>query len=282
MFITKKGAVTFRSLFFAVFFFGIAQDATAVVRINEIAWMGSRTSSAREWIELANDTGEPVSLSGWRIEAEDGSPNIVLSGEIGPYGYFLIERTNDDAIPGISADLVISFGRGLENNGEVLTLKDGTGTLIDTVAGGKNWVNVGGDNSTKQTPQRLEDSASGWTTGVPTPRAKNILPEAINTAVKGTQEKAPVLSPKTTTTEQKSALAPEKENASPAGTTTVLWQGNEASPGANSLFGVRTIEWLLVVFGLLLSILAGFIIYRSGQKEVSPADEYVIIESADD
>ena len=52
------------------------------VVINEVAWMGSEASGYDEWIELANTTGAPVSLDGWQLLAEDGSPEVALSGEV--------------------------------------------------------------------------------------------------------------------------------------------------------------------------------------------------------
>ncbi|HEY4510338.1 MAG TPA: PKD domain-containing protein, partial [Candidatus Paceibacterota bacterium] len=62
----------------------------------------------------------------------------------------------------------------MSNSGETLTLKDKNGAVIDKVLGGGDWQNIGGDNATKQTPQRL--SSSAWTTATATPKAKT--PEA--------------------------------------------------------------------------------------------------------
>jgi len=154
----------------ALGYFFIAPMAYASVRINEIAWMGTTISSTNEWIELANDGAQAVDLSGWRLDAEDGSPAIALSGVIGANGYYLIERTDDNAVPNITADLVAPFGNGLSNTGETLRLKDHNGTVVDTVVGGTNWANVGGDNTTKATAERTD---TGWITASGTPRAVN-------------------------------------------------------------------------------------------------------------
>lgn len=145
--------------------------ASASVRINEIAWMGTAASNTNEWIELYNDSPVAVYLSGWHVEAQEGTPSITLNGSIGANGYYLIERTDDKTLPGITADLVTSFGGGLSNTGETLYLKDASGATLDTVASGKDWSNVGGDNLTKETAQR---TANSWITGTPTPRAENV------------------------------------------------------------------------------------------------------------
>jgi len=144
--------------------------AFASVSINEVAWMGTAVSGTNEWIELRNDAVSAVDLSGWTIEADDGSPKILLSGSIHTGGFFLIERTDDTSVPTIIADLVASFGGGLSNAGETLRLKDTSGTAVDVVVGGTDWTNIGGDNTTKDTAQR---TSTGWTTALATPKSDN-------------------------------------------------------------------------------------------------------------
>lgn len=141
----------------------------AAVTINEIAWMGTAASANDEWIELRNDGAEDVAVSGWTLTASDGEPKITLSGSIGWNGFFLLERTDDESASGVPADLI--YSGNLANTGETLVLKDGSGAVIDTVAGGTNWQNVGGDNTTKHTAQRQDDGT--WITGVPTAGAVN-------------------------------------------------------------------------------------------------------------
>lgn len=140
------------------------------VFISEVAWMGTAVSTADEWIELHNDGSAAVSLSGWRLRSAEAtpSPDIALSGEIAAGGYYLIERTDDDSVPGIPADLVTSFGGGLSNAGETLLLVDTAGVTVDTVSGASAWAGIGGDAATKATAQR---SGEVWTTAAATPRA---------------------------------------------------------------------------------------------------------------
>ena len=148
--------------------------ASAQVVINEIAWMGSDnggTASANsndEWIELRNMGNEAITLSGWILKSTDDKPSIILDGIIEPQGYFLLERTDDTSVPGITADLI--YVGALGNTGETLVLHDNNGIEIDRVVGGEEWKNIGGDNTTKYTPQK---TGSGWVTALPTPRASN-------------------------------------------------------------------------------------------------------------
>jgi PKD repeat protein len=160
-----------RFLVVALFIWSTSAFAHAAVIVNEIAWMGTETSGSDEWLELYNDGNSAIDLTGWTITSRDGSPSMALSGSIDSGSYFLIERTDDSTVRGIPADLVAPFGNGLSNEGETIYLKDASGTIVDTVVGGTNWSNIGGDNSTKETAQR---TPSGWVTMSPTPRRANV------------------------------------------------------------------------------------------------------------
>ncbi len=143
--------------------------------INEIAWMGSspqngETSSAaanNEWIELKNRGTAPVNLDGWSLWAQDGTPSIALAGSIEAGGFFLLERTNDNTVPGITADMI--YTGALSNSGEKLILKDGQGVIMDTVDAASGW--SAGSAETKETMQQRD----GWITAPATPRAENAM-----------------------------------------------------------------------------------------------------------
>ena len=126
------------------------------VIINEIAWMGTSVSYNDEWIELYNN-GNALNLEGWILKADDGSLEINLSGIIPAKGFYLLERTNDDTVAGITADLI--YKGALSNNGENLKLYNSSGGLVDQVNSFEGW--LAGDNSTKQTMERM---GSNWQT----------------------------------------------------------------------------------------------------------------------
>jgi hypothetical protein len=54
---------------------GYSQTPRDVV-FSEIAWMGTTTSSNDEWIELYNNTDGAIDLTGWTLNAADGTPSI--------------------------------------------------------------------------------------------------------------------------------------------------------------------------------------------------------------
>jgi hypothetical protein len=73
--------------------------------------MGTEASSADEWIELYNNAGSDIDLTGWTLQAADGTPSIALSGTIPAGGSFLLERSHDDGfLPGVAADQTYTGG----------------------------------------------------------------------------------------------------------------------------------------------------------------------------
>lgn len=143
------------------------QSAPGDVVINEVAWGGTAANySSHEWIELYNNTASPIDLTGWRLYSSDGGPSITLSGTIPAFGYYLIERSTDNAIRDIPADWVGSFGTGLSNSGEVLTLTDHLATVVDTANGdGGGWPAGSGSPgylSMERIDPAAPDSATNW------------------------------------------------------------------------------------------------------------------------
>jgi len=148
--------------------------------VNEIVWMGTKSSYNNEWIELYNNTNYEIKLEDWKLTAEDGTPEINLSGMIPANGFYLLERTNDDTLPEVPADQIYAGAMG--NNGEYLTLYDSSGNMIDSVNCSPGW--FAGDNSTKQTMERKNPlstaSPENWGTSQNsggTPKAKNSVSE---------------------------------------------------------------------------------------------------------
>lgn len=128
------------------------------VVINEVAWSGTAASANAEWIELKNITDDPIDLTGWTLRADDGTPNITLSGVITVNGYFLLERSNDSVITDVLADLIYTGALG--NISETLRLRDSLSNTIDTVnADGGAW--PAGTSTTRLSMERIYETAPG-------------------------------------------------------------------------------------------------------------------------
>lgn len=141
---------------------------TPKIVFSEIAWMGGQNGSADEWIELYNSGSTDINLTGYVIESESKKLSIKLSGILTAGQYYLIERTDDNSVPNIQADLVSTFGTGLSNSGDNLYLNDANGQSIDSVLFASGW--PAGDNTSKQT---MQIQGISWVAGEPTPKKAN-------------------------------------------------------------------------------------------------------------
>jgi hypothetical protein len=175
----QRALIIFITFFICLFlpkYWILAHQPYEVV-INEIAWMGTQKSWSNEWIELYNNTNKSINLSGWVIKAEDEKLRIELEGVILPSSFFLLERSDDQALPEIKADLI--YKGGLNNAGEKISFFDKSGNLIDEIDCSTGW--FAGNNLTKQTMERVSPNSSGsdpknWQTSkLPggTPKEKN-------------------------------------------------------------------------------------------------------------
>ncbi len=146
-----------------------AQDVVASVHasagavvINEVAWGGTAASTSDEWIELYNTTDTAIDLTGWVLRAADSTPVITLSGIIPPYGYFLLERTDDNTVRDVPADQI--YGNdgsswALSNSGEVLTLTTPLGEVIDTANGNGGAWPAGSGSPHYRSMERIDPTA---------------------------------------------------------------------------------------------------------------------------
>lgn len=152
----------------------------------EIAWAGTTAQTAQpaegaspaaasaEWLVLRNTTARTIDLTGWTLEAVDGTPRIALRGHIPAHGFYLLERTADTSAPWAAADQI--YTGALNDTGEVLTLSDGV-RIIDQVDA---W--HAGD-TTRRTMLRIDAARPGtdpaaWADGPVDGAARNSLVDA--------------------------------------------------------------------------------------------------------
>ena len=113
-----------------------SDSGTREVVINEVAWMGTAISYNDEWLELYNPGTQAIDLTGWTLTDSDDL-TITLTSTIPAQGYYLLERTNDDSVPGVVGDQ--TYTGSLSNDGETLSLTDDTAVLIDEVPCSSGW-----------------------------------------------------------------------------------------------------------------------------------------------
>ncbi len=141
-----------------------SQVTEARIIISEVAWSGTRHQASDEWVELYNAGDAAVSLTGWTLEDSSGDLAVAMMGEIAPGAFFLLERTDDATVSDVAADQI--YQGGLNNSGETLTLRDGSGAVVDTAnAAGGAWP-AGEGSPLYATMERAAvsspDSPGGW------------------------------------------------------------------------------------------------------------------------
>lgn len=117
------------------------QTLPSIIVISEISWSGTKASANDEWIELFNPTDNIINLDNWGLYEQGGEVLIItLKGAIPPKSYYLVERTDDNVVSNVLADLVGPFGgNGLSNSGEHLVLKNAEGLIIDELNFSSGW-----------------------------------------------------------------------------------------------------------------------------------------------
>ncbi|MGI6341111.1 MAG: lamin tail domain-containing protein [Minisyncoccales bacterium] len=140
--------------------------------INEVAWMGTSNNSADEWIELKNISSEVIDLEGYQLLDKDNQIQVIFKDlKVNPGDYVLLERTDDNTVPNIKADII--YKGNLNNNKESLYLFNNNCVLEDMVLADPNW--PAGDSSNKKSMERKLDltwqTYSGDSFG--TPKAPN-------------------------------------------------------------------------------------------------------------
>lgn len=99
----------------------------------EIFYDTAGTEAKEEWIEIYNPSLNDVNLSGWSIEDNAGSWNFPVM-EISPRSYVRIARNSSGFYNATGCQPDISgFSRGLNNDGDQLTLKN-NGNEVDFVS----------------------------------------------------------------------------------------------------------------------------------------------------
>ena len=196
---------------------------------NEIAWMGSSASANDEWLEIKNNSSGEVNLAGWQIKNKGESIKIIFdaTGKISPRAYFLLERTDDNSVPNVSADKI--YSGALSNNGEWLKLFDSKCNLVDEVNASFGWGNFGGENDPKKTLERNLNDFYWHTASVlgGTPRAKNS--EAVLV-----ENNPPTVTPPNPISNPPPAAQPTSTSSTSSGQATSTSSGQASSSQATS------------------------------------------------
>lgn len=144
--------------------------------INEVGWMGTKSSSSDEWVELYNPSACTFDLTNWQLKGSNsyyttGNFTITFTtGSIAPGGYFVI-AANTGVFQNFTPDLVTST-LSLPNYYQVLQLISPGSAQVDTAnyAGKYSWP-AGSTSPNYASMERYyvggvpaADSPAGWVT----------------------------------------------------------------------------------------------------------------------
>lgn len=123
----------------------------------EIAWMGNQNSVNDEWMRLKNIANNEIDLTNWQIQDKDRQIKIIfeenLTSIISAKETFILERTDDESLPGEAADLI--YTGALNDTDEALYLFDSQCQLQDEIIADSGW--PGGDKSIKEPMKRSDN-----------------------------------------------------------------------------------------------------------------------------
>lgn len=125
------------------------------ILINEVAWMGGKSSANDEWIELKNVSSSSINLKNWSLYDKDKQVNILIEDDlvIPSQGFVLFERTDENTVPLISADKI--YSGALSNTNETIYLFNSSCGLEDFVEASPSW--PAGDSKERLTMERNND-----------------------------------------------------------------------------------------------------------------------------
>lgn len=137
-------------------------DWSKEVVINEVAWAGNSAQySNDEWLELYNNTDSEIDLRQWKILVSGRQINwsSVKNSIIPARGYFLLERTYDNNVRDVAADIIYTLQYGFKNTGEKIELLKPDGNKVDEVDASAGWFS--GDNIKYHSMERISSVKPG-------------------------------------------------------------------------------------------------------------------------
>jgi hypothetical protein len=139
---------------------------------------------SQEWVELYNDGADDVSLAGFVLEDGGGRTPLpdasLASGAfalVAPEAFIADDGVDPQPAPGALLIRVPALGRaGLSNEGETLTLRDPSGTIVSTFPAVKTKNGVSTARVAPDAPDADPSSFVPSPNGSATPGAPNAAP----------------------------------------------------------------------------------------------------------
>ena len=183
--------LTFVAVIAATFFYAAepptVQAVSTSILITEVESTPVSGNNSSEWIELTNVSGAAINLTSWTI-SDGATSDTIPPTTINPGQYVIIAANSaifladHPGFMGTVVDLGSSIGSGLNDGGDIITLRDATATLIDCMIYGTGFtgcfsptvtpVTPPGSNLTYQRKSTVDhDTNEDWVVAAETPGA---------------------------------------------------------------------------------------------------------------
>lgn len=236
----------------------LPQIACAQVVITEIMYDPSGTDSGHEWVEVYNGSSIAIPLSKWRIFENDANHNILASSGtvmLAPEAFAVIAqnaakfRSDHPDFSGQLFHSAFSF----DNGGEVISLKDASGTIVESASYDSTEGALGDGNSLQRPP----DDAAQFSPHTPTPGAV-LSTSVIPAKAKQSAPPKPAKVKKTAPVSSRSGA----DMRSTAPVPSLLSQAASAAPAASN-----DPRWLFAVFVLAAAASGAIVAMRHFKKQ---------------
>ncbi|MCC6323883.1 lamin tail domain-containing protein [Candidatus Nomurabacteria bacterium] len=146
-----------------------AKNTFASIEITEVMYDVSGTDTNREWVEIYNNSSSAVDINKWYFFSDNTKHTLAGNTTLGANSYAVIVQNADKFrldYPDFSGTIYDSSWTGLNNEGEVISLKDPDLNVVNTV----NYNSNMGANGDGKSLQKIDGE---WVASNPTPSRIN-------------------------------------------------------------------------------------------------------------
>lgn len=140
---------------------GILSSNSLVLNEFMASPQNSSTEADGEWIELFNNTGDWINLSGWTIENNYGQQIVLTTYLLPPSGYYVLAACGDESLNGGLTPNYVYCTFTIHDNGR-LSLYSSSRTLVDEIEYDAMWPIQTGFSCERINPGWVSNHASTW------------------------------------------------------------------------------------------------------------------------